>query len=318
MPFESSTRNMHLIRHLPTSLERPTAVAVGNFDGLHRGHQAVISALHRTSGAYDLSPTVLTFEPHPRRFFNPAGENFRLERLRTKLGRFEQEGIETVVMPRFNGDFAAITADAFMERVLKTQLHAKVVVVGENFVFGYKRAGDIDLLRRWGKYNDVEVVAVPPLLVGDVICSSSAVRTAIKAGDMQHAARLLGRSYMLSGRVVHGDGRGRTIGFPTANIALPRDVLLPAYGVYAIYAGIGRATYKGVANVGIRPTIGGGLKPQLEVHLFDAVENMYGQMMWIFMIRQLRTETKFDSLDALAEQIARDCISAREVLEGLA
>lgn len=317
MPLDSNVRNMQLIRGLPESFERPTAVAVGNFDGLHRGHQAVISAVCRAADAYELEPTVLTFEPHPRRFFSPASENFRLERVRTKFDRLEQEGIKTVIVPRFNTDFASITAGAFMDDVLKKRLHAKSVIVGENFVFGYKRAGDIDLLRRWGTYNDVEVVAVPPLLINDKICSSSAVRDAVRGGDMVQASRLLGRSYMLSGRVVHGDGRGKTIGFPTANIALPHDVLFPAYGVYAINAGIGRSTYKGVANIGIRPTIGGGLKPQLEVHLFDAVENMYGQMMWVFMIKQLRTEAKFDSLDMLAEQIAKDCIDARAALEGL-
>lgn len=297
-------------------MDRPAAVAVGNFDGLHRGHQAVVGALRRAADAYDLASIVLTFEPHPRRFFSPAAENFRLERLRTKLSRLEQEGIETVVMPRFNADFAAVTADQFMEQILKTQLNARAVVVGENFVFGYKRAGDIDLLRRWGAYNDVEIIAVPPVLIDNAVCSSSAVRQALKAGDMPQAARLLGRSYMLSGRVVHGDARGRTIGFPTANVALPEDLLLPAFGVYAVHISIGRATYKGVANVGIRPTIGGGLKPQLEVHAFDVNENMYGQMMCVFMTQFLRHERKFDSTEVLAEQIAQDCVAARQALEG--
>ncbi len=316
MPFEVSRRNMQLIRGLPETMSRPTAVAIGNFDGLHRGHQTVIGAMRRAAEAYELLPTVLTFEPHPRTYFNPGKENFRLDRVRTKFARLEQEGVESVVIPRFNSDFASLTADAFMSDVLAKRLNAKAVVVGENFVFGYKRAGDADLLRRWGSYNDVEIITVPPVMVGDMPCSSTNVRKAVMNGEMAQAARLLGRSYMLSGRVVHGDGRGQMIGFPTANVALPHDIILPSFGVYAVYAGIGRANHMGVANVGLRPTVG-GRNPQLEVHLFDQVGDLYGKTMWVFFVKQLRAEHKFESLDMLAEQIAQDCMKARVALAGL-
>lgn len=308
---------MHLIRRLPEALNRPTAVAIGNFDGLHRGHQAVIGAMKRAANAYGLKPTVLTFEPHPRRFFKPDVPDFRIEPVRTKLARFAQEGITCTVVPRFDAAFASMPADVFMDDVLAKRLNAKVVVVGENFVFGHKRAGDIELLKRWGAYHDIEIVAIPPVMVGEHVCSSSAVRTAIAVGDMQQAARLLGRAYMLGGRVVHGDARGRTMGFPTANLALAPNLLLPAYGVYAVYAGIGGNNYSGVANFGVRPTIENSGKPTLEVHLFDMHEELYGQPMRVFMVKQLRAEMKFESKEALIMQIAQDCLQARVALGGL-
>jgi riboflavin kinase/FMN adenylyltransferase len=308
---------MHLIRRLPEALDRPTAVAIGNFDGLHRGHQAVITAMTRAADAYELMPTVLTFEPHPRRFFKPDVPDFRLERVRAKFARIAQEGVECAVVPRFNAAFASMPADVFMEEVLAHRLNAKAIAVGENFVFGHKRAGDIDLLKRWGSYHDIEIIAVPPVMVGDNVCSSSAVRTAIAVGDMPQAARLLGRAYMLSGRVVHGEARGRTMGFPTANLALPPGLLLPAYGVYAVYVGVGSANYSGVANFGVRPTIENDGRPTLEVHLFDMHEDLYGQPMRVFMVKQLRAEMKFESKEALIMQIAQDCLQARVALGGL-
>lgn len=308
---------MHLIRRLPESLERPTAVAIGNFDGVHRGHQAVIAAMKRAADAYELMPTVLTFEPHPRRFFTPDVPDFRLERVRAKFARLAQEGVECTVVPRFDAAFASIPADVFMEDVLAHRLNAKAVVVGENFVFGHKRAGDIDLLTRWGTYNDIEIIAVPPVMVGAQVCSSSAVRTSIAMGDMPQAARLLGRAYMLSGRVVHGQARGRKIGFPTANLALPPGLLMPAYGVYAVYVGVGSNHYSGVANFGVRPTLYADGRPVCEVHLFDMQGDLYGQPMRVFMVKRLRDEMKFDEVDALAAQIATDCLQARVALGGL-
>jgi riboflavin kinase/FMN adenylyltransferase len=309
---------MQLIRGLPESLAQPTAVAIGNFDGFHRGHQAVIGAMKRAAEAYDLQPTILTFEPHPRRYFDPGLPPFRIERLRTKFARFMQEGVTLCVVPRFDAAFAAVTADAFMNEVLVKRLNAKVVVTGENFAFGYKRAGDSALLKRWGSYNDVDIILVPPVLVESVPCASSAIRVAVSKGDMKQAARMLGRAYMLSGRVAHGDGRGRKLGFPTANLALPDDLLLPAHGVYAVYAAIENVTYPAVANLGIRPTFGGNSRPQLEVHLLDFVQEIYGKTMRVFFSDFLRPEMTFDGIGSLALQIRKDCDQARQRLGGLA
>ncbi len=225
---------MKLIRRLPEASDAATAVAIGNFDGLHLGHQAVIAAMRRAAEAHGFIPSVLTFEPHPRRFFAPASPAFRLERLRVKLARLRDAGVERVYMPKFNAPFAALTAQAFLQEVLARQLGARAVITGENFAFGKDRSGDIATLRAWGSAHGVEIIAVPPVRFGEAICSSSAIRAELAVGDVVAAKHLLGRPYQLTGRVVHGDGRGRTIGFPTANVSLPPTLKLPAYGVYAV------------------------------------------------------------------------------------
>lgn len=310
---------MHLIRRLPEHNDQPTAVAIGNFDGMHRGHQAVIAAMTRAAQEQGIVPSVLTFEPHPRRYFAPEAPDFRIERLRTKLARLEQAGVARVIMPRFNADFARITAQQFLDDVLSKRLGAEVVVTGENFAFGHKRQGDNAMLKAWGMKHGIEVITVPPVITPpkmgpELVCSSSAAREAITGGDMALASRILGRTYMISGRVIHGDGRGATLGFPTANVALPPGTILPAFGVYAVHVNVGEATFKGVANLGIRPTIGGYQQPSLEVHLFDFERDIYGYTMRIFFVKHLRGEVKFDNFDALTKQIAKDCELAQHLM----
>jgi riboflavin kinase/FMN adenylyltransferase len=308
---------MQLIRYLPEEANRASAVAIGNFDGLHRGHQAVIGAMKRAAEAYDLVPTVLTFQPHPRRFFQPEAPPFMIERLKTRMVRLAQEGVTQMVVPRFDDTLARMSASDFMHTMLAKQLQAKVVVTGDNFAFGFKRAGDVKLLKTWGAYNGVEVVSVPPVTVSDMPCSSSAVRAALVQGDMAQVARLLGRAYMLSGRVIHGDGRGKELGFPTANIALPRDLLLPAYGSYAVYAAVEGMTYPAVANLGIRPTFGGNIMPVLEVHLIDVKQEIYEKTVRVFFSHYLRPEQKFADAAALIKQIRHDIETTRSLLGGL-
>lgn len=306
---------MELIRHLPIRSERARAIAIGNFDGLHLGHQAVIAAMTEIAAARTLTPSLLTFEPHPRRFFSPAAPGFRIMRLSEKLTTLKQLGVESVAMPRFNAAFATMPAETFLSSVLGEQLGAQAVITGENFAFGHKRGGDITMLKTWGAQNNVHIITVPPVAIHGSVCSSSAVRTAIIAGDMALATTLLGRDYTLTGRITHGQARGRQLGFPTANIPLPTDLLLPPYGVYAVRATLDGTTYNSVANLGIRPTIGDITRPVLEVHLFDFAADIYNKRMHVSLIAAIRPEMKFNGLDALRAQIASDCEAARTILE---
>ena len=305
---------MHLIRHLPVKHDRATAVAIGNFDGMHLGHRAVIGAMQEAAREHGLVPSVLTFEPHPRRFFAKDISPFRIARLSDKLASLREAKVERAYMPRFDAGFAGMSAEEFLNHVLTMQLGAKVVVTGENFAFGSKRRGDSSMLKDWGNNNGVTIITVPPVKKDGEICSSSAIRTAIQSGKVAHAAKMLGRPYVLSGRVVHGQARGRTIGFPTANLALSPDLATPTFGVYAVRATVDGTAFDGVTNFGIRPTITMDKKPILEVYLFDTLQEIYGKKMVVNFVDKLRDEMKFAGLDALKEQLAKDCAAARLAL----
>jgi len=305
---------MQLLRRLPETNARPSAVAIGNFDGLHLGHRAVINAMLAAAKAHNALPSVLTFEPHPRRFFAPDIADFRIARLREKCALLRDAGVEQLVMPRFDRAFATMHAEAFLDDVLAKRLAVKAVVTGENFAFGHQRRGDAAMLQAWGAKHGVEILTVPPVMRGGQICSSSAVRTALRAGDMPNAAELLGRPYSLRGRVVHGQGRGRTIGYPTANVTLPAGLLLPAYGVYAVRVTLDGACFMGVANLGTRPTVTMDSHPTLEVHLFDVLQEIYGKTLEVSLVYNIRHEMKFENLAALTSQIAADCETARHYL----
>ena len=307
---------MHLIRHLPQHHDRATAVAIGNFDGVHLGHQAVIAAMQDAAHVNALVPSVLTFEPHPRRFFAKETSPFRIARLHDKLMHLRAAGVARVYMPRFDARLAGMPAEEFLDTVLGKQLGAKVVVTGENFAFGNKRGGDSKMLKHWGNAHEVRIITLPPVVTDGEICSSSGIRTAILSGDVAHAGKLLGRAYSLRGRVVHGQARGRTIGFPTANVALAPDLLTPAYGVYAVRAEVDGVLYDGVANFGIRPTIAAENLPTLEVYLLDTVQEIYGKNMQVEFVDKIRPEMKFADVDALKDQIAKDCMAARLALAG--
>lgn len=300
----------------------PSAVAIGNFDGLHLGHQAVIAQMKTLAAEQGLVPTVLTFEPHPRAFFAPHSAAFRLEPVHMKLRHLRAEGVARVAAPRFNAAFATLTPDQFLDGILGRALQAKVIVTGENFAFGNKRAGSSATLRAWGEANNVVITTVRPVILADgTICSSTAVRQALSESDMERARILLGRPYQISGRVVHGDHRGREIGFPTANVSLPVGVKLPGYGVYAVRVTRGNRdgskgkTYNGVANFGLRPTIGDATAPRLEVHLFDFTGELYGARLTVDFFVRIREEKRFASLGALTSQIAEDCLVAKTALQ---
>lgn len=312
---------MRIYRHyeeLPEEI-RGAVVAIGNFDGVHKGHQAVISEAGRIAKAAGRPWAVLTFEPHPRMVFNPSQEPFRLTPFRIKVRQVEALGVDAVVVLHFDKDFAQLTGEDFIEQVLVGGLAASHVVCGYDFVFGKGRKGDSEMLMRQGKAKGFGFTAVRQVNDGSgAVYSSTRVRDCLKAADPQGAAGVLGRPFEIEGRVEHGDARGRTIGFPTANLHLG-EYLRPASGVYAVRAGIdmGQETrwVDGVANFGNRPTFDGG-DVVLEVHLFDFAGDLYGRHLRVQLVHHLRDEKKFDGLDALKAQIAHDAEAAKRLLAG--
>jgi len=298
---------------------RGAVVAIGNFDGVHLGHQAVLGAAVAKAHALDVPAAVLTFEPHPRMLFKPGSEPFRLTPLRPKSHAIEGLGVDVLIVLAFDRALSVKSAEAFVDEVLMIGMAASHVVVGTDFVFGHDRLGTADRLAEMGERAGFGVTAVAPVAGPDgTVYSSTAIREALKAGEPRRAAVLLGRFWEIEGRVEHGDARGRQLGFPTANIGLG-DYLRPAFGVYAVEAGIdhGAATewHRGVANLGRRPTVA-GLVERLEAHLFDFDGDLYGRHLRVRLVEFLRPEKKFDGLDALRAQIARDSAEARTILAG--
>jgi riboflavin kinase / FMN adenylyltransferase len=307
---------MEIFRHytgLPAGA-RGGAVAIGNFDGIHLGHQFVIAragVLARTLGA---PHAVLTFEPHPRSVFQPGLPPFRLTPFRVKAELLRSLGVALLYNLHFDLAFAALSAEDFVRQVMVGGIGLREAIVGYDFVFGHRRRGDAALLTRMGAALGFGVTVVEPVQQGSEIYSSTRIRDLLVAGKPREAAALLGRPWEIDGRVEQGDRRGRTIGFPTANIELA-DYLRPAAGVYAVRAAIGRdgPWHDGVANLGLRPTFDGS-DLRLEVHLFDFAGNLYGRHLRVALIEYLRPEQKFAGLDALKAQIAADAAKARAIL----
>mgnify|MGYP001566166200 CR=1 FL=1 len=296
---------------------RGAVAAIGNFDGVHLGHRAVIDAARREAAARGVKSAVLTFEPHPRRLFRPADPPFRLTPFRVKALLLAELGIELMLAPKFDRAFASIPAEEFVTGVLALKLGLKHAVCGADFVFGRGRGGDVALLQRAARENGMGVTVVEPVGNGGAVYSSTSVRERLMAGDPAGAALMLGRPFEIVGRVRHGDKLGRQLGFPTANVD-HRTYLPPKLGVYAVRAALdrdGAPWLAGVANFGNRPTVD-GLRLLLEVHLFDFQGELYGQRLRVRLVDYLRPERKFDGLDALKAQIADDARQARRVLNG--
>jgi riboflavin kinase/FMN adenylyltransferase len=292
-------------RGIPENAPGATVLTIGNFDGVHRGHQALLERLREAARRFALPAAVLTFEPHPREYFAPEGAPPRLTSLREKIELLGACGVDRLHVCRFDARFAAHTADDFVQQVLVRGLGVRHLIIGDDFRFGKGREGDFAMLQRCGGERRFVVEAMHTVDIQGERVSSSAVREALAAGDLEHAGRLLGRPYSLSGKVGHGDRLGRKIGFPTANIHLRRRAL-PLTGVYAVRVhGLG-ATLSGVANIGVRPTVAREPRPRLEVHLFDFAGDLYGAHLRVSFVKKLRDEARFESLDALTAQIARD------------
>lgn len=296
-----------------------TLVVIGNFDGVHRGHQAVLEAVSRMAAERSLLPRLLTFEPHPAITLGrtPPALLTTLERKR-ELAQRSCPSIEFCVHA-FTAAFAGLTPEQFARQVLVEELGARLVMVGTNFRFGRGRSGSIADLARLGEVFGFEVMAEPLVSDSRGAWSSTRIRALIAEGDAAAAARLLGRPHMLSGKVILGDQRGRQLGFPTCNIA-DAPQAAPPFGVYAVLVdrlqdGRAQALGRGVANLGVRPSIQQEQpRPLLEVHLFDVDEDLYGAELRVHLVERLRAEQRFDGLDALKAQIAKDSTAARALL----
>jgi len=291
------------------SASRHAAVTIGNFDGVHRGHQAMLTRLVEAAEDLALPPTVLTFDPHPREFFARDTAPARLSTIRSKLEQFAALGVARVHIARFDARFASLTAQEFIERILVGALKTRWVLVGQDFRFGRGRSGDLALLRASARSFSVE--AMPTVSVGGQRVSSTTIRDALSKGELERAAEMLGRPYAISGRVAHGDKLGRNLGFPTANVPLRHKA--PLSGVFAVRVrGLGGAPRAGVASLGVRPTVKADARPLLEVFVFDFDEAVYGRHVQVEFLHKLRDEERYADLDALTRQIRADVALARE------
>jgi riboflavin kinase/FMN adenylyltransferase len=303
---------MRILRSVPRAAQSPIALTIGNFDGVHLGHQAMLSRLRDTAREAQLPPCVMTFEPHPREFFAPDQAPARLTTLREKLELLAAQGLERAHVLRFDYRLAQITAEDFVERVLVHGLGVRYLLVGDDFRFGARRSGDFALLSARAGELGYQVQAMTSVIVDGERVSSTAVRKALEQGDMARAARLLGRPYSISGSVVHGDALGRELGYPTANVRI-RHNRPPLMGIFAVELdGIGKAPARGVASLGIRPTVKQQGEPVLEVFLLDFDGDLYGSRVRVDFLHKFRDEQKFADLAALKAKIAEDVAATRD------
>ncbi|GHE79844.1 bifunctional riboflavin kinase/FAD synthetase [Thalassotalea profundi] len=305
-------RGIHNIE-LKTQFSRQGCVlTIGNFDGVHLGHGRVIEALVSQAQKKGVASAVMVFEPQPQELFSPSTAPARLTRLRDKYVLLKRLGVDYLICVNFNRKFANLTATDFVEQLLVNKLNIKHLIIGDDFHFGKNRLGNFSMLQNAGKEFNFSVSDTASYKLEDCRISSTEIRKALVRGDLAEAEKMLGRPYAIIGRVFHGDKRGRELGFPTANILLKRRVS-PVSGVYVVKVNTPKVQYSGVANIGKRPTID-GVRQQLEVHIFDFNQSIYGEIIEVQLLRKLRDEIKFASITELTEQIAIDCNNARNVL----
>lgn len=304
-------RGMHNIR----ARHHGCVATIGNFDGVHRGHQAILEQIRELGQRKSVPTLLITFEPYPREFFAPGHAPTRLTRLREKIGVLSTHTLDRVLLLRFGESLSSMNPAAFVEDLLLDRLGVQAVVVGEDFRFGQRAEGNFDFLASSGERLGFEVHCQETFLLGGARVSSSRVRDALYEGDLAMAAELLGRPYSVLGKVAPGRQLGRTIGFPTANIEL-RRISTPLSGVFVVRVhglDAGEAGRPAMANLGTRPTVD-GTQLLLEVHIFDFAEDIYGRELRIEFVEKLRDERKFDGIDALKAQLAKDMVSARQAL----
>ena len=292
-----------------------SVVAIGNFDGVHRGHQALLDRLKQRAAEFNLPSVVYTFRPHPLHVLLPHRAPKLISTYDQKIALLSKQGVDLVVEEPFVGEFSQLSPEDFVQRILKDVLRARVVLSGQDFRFGHRGAGNVDKLREWGLEFGMEAEVFPPQREGDLTISSTAVRNAVSAGDLPLAARLLGRPMEYTGVVVTGAQRGRKLGFPTANMEVEQE-LLPPYGVYAGFVMIEGTQYQAVTNIGVRPTFDGEAV-SVEAHVLQFEGDLYGKKLSLELRKRLRGEQKFESLETLQQQIQRDVNDAREVLSKL-
>ncbi|MBJ7309118.1 bifunctional riboflavin kinase/FAD synthetase [Rugamonas sp. CCM 8940] len=311
---------MKVFRGLPNAAARaPCALTIGNFDGVHLGHQALLGRVRGAAAALGLEAAVMTFEPHPREFFAQRAGDLskappRIANLRDKLQSLSDNGIDRVIVEHFSAHFAALTPQQFTEQVLVDGLHVKWLMVGDDFCYGAKRAGNVAMLLEAGRHYGFHVETLPTVMNGGDRISSSAVRAALSVGDFGHAERLLGHPYAISGHVIHGQKLGRTLGFPTLNLRVPHRPALSGIFIVQVH-GLADAPLPAVASLGVRPTVDDSGRVLLEVHLFDFDASCYGRQVRVEFLHKLRDEEKYDDLPTLTAAIERDSNMAREYFE---
>ncbi len=307
---------MQILRSVPDAAASPIALTIGNFDGVHLGHQVMLDRLRAAASTRGLPACVMTFEPHPREFFAPDQAPVRLTTLREKLETLGQHGVDRVQVCRFNFALAQVTAQEFIERILVRGMGVRWLQVGDDFRFGARRVGDLAMLKTFAPRHGYEVEAIPTVLLDGERVSSTAVRDALTAGNMAKAARLLGRPYSIRGRVVHGDQLGRKLGFPTANVQMKHN-RPPLSGIFAVeFHRADGERLRGVASLGVRPTVRAqGAMPVLEVYLFDFGAEIYGEQVRVDFLHKFRDEAKYVDVETLKQQIARDVTDAHDFFE---
>ena len=311
---------MQLVRglHNLNKSHQGCVLTIGNFDGVHLGHQAILKRLEVCANEHGLPSTVMIFDPHPEELFNKDNAPARLTRLREKLTELKKYHVQRVVLIKFNQSFSQMTAEQFVIELLINQMGVKHLIIGDDFRFGYKRQGDFKLLESLAIEHQFQLENTKTLELDGQRISSTAVRTFLAAGELNRAEQFLNRRYTMSGKIFHGDKRGRTIGFPTANIRVNR-LKNPLSGVFAVTMLLGVDVTKarrlmGIANIGTRPTVD-GTREQLEVHLFDFDETIYGEYVVVEFLQHIRDEQRFNGLDELKEQISKDVVKAKEVFK---
>ena len=295
------------------------ALTIGNFDGVHRGHRALLEELKKGAREKGLVSCVMTFEPHPKEFFSPEQAPPRILNLRDKLAAFADIGIERVVVEHFNAAFAKLSPEEFVTEILVKRLNAKWILIGDDFCYGAKRAGNFASLKAAGKKYGFEVSSIHTIQESGERISSSALRTALANGDMSQANKLLGRHYGISGHVIHGQQLGRTLGFPTLNLAVASHLhhRKPATsGIFtAQVIGLADKPLPAVASLGVRPTVEDEGRVLLETHIFDYQKDVYGKIITVELLEKIRDEAKYDSLDTLTQAIAADAEHARNYFQ---
>lgn len=303
---------MQVFRGIPARANTPIALTIGNFDGVHVGHRAMIARLSEAARLRSLPVAVMTFEPQPQEFFAPDQAPARLTSLREKLELLRHCEVARAYVCRFDYAFAQLTADDFVNHVLRDGLAVKWLLVGDDFRFGSRRAGDLAHLKSMAPRAGFEVEAMASVVTSGARVSSTTIRTCLENGDLNGAQRLLGRRYAITGKVVDGDKLGAKIGYPTANVQLKR-LKAPLSGIFVVEVeGLGPAPLPGVASLGVRPTVKERGRPTLEVHLFDFDERIYGKRISVRFLEKLREERKFADLDSLVAQMRLDAAAARD------
>ncbi|MDN3651711.1 bifunctional riboflavin kinase/FAD synthetase [Thalassotalea ponticola] len=304
-------RGIHNIR----DAHNGCVLTIGNFDGVHLGHQRVIKALVAKAKEMNLMPAVMVFEPQPQELFNPQSAPARLSRLRDKYSLLKELGVKRLICVNFNFAFAAQSPEQFVEQLLVQKLGVKHLIIGDDFRFGKNRLGDFSMLQRAGQTFGFGVTDTKSFKLDQCRISSTEIRKALQQDDLAEAQTMLGRKYSIRGRVVHGDKQGRHLGFPTANVLLKRCVS-PIRGVYIVQTHLDGLSFFGIANIGSRPTVR-GTRQQLEVHIFDFKGDLYGKQIEVVLLHKLRDEQRFASISELTAQISRDAEQARQYCQQL-